>query len=157
MLMRCGRPSARLASRSPDKLYCSPMTRAIQTQQITFAGLGTKRALIMENCREEYGAHTCDRRRTKTYIQQRFPDFDIEPCFTEDDELYTEVRETEEHVTERAHKVLDHIFAHDTDSLLISVTVHNDIIQGFLRAMGRGSYKLPTGGVLPVVVKATLV
>ncbi|KAF7322223.1 F-box domain-containing protein [Mycena kentingensis (nom. inval.)] len=137
----------------PEKLYCSPLTRALQTQQITFAGIQTPRVVILENCREEYGAHTCDRRRSKTLIQQRFPEFDVEAGFAEEDKLHTQVRETSQHVTRRAKLVLDHIFTHDVDSVVISITAHGGIINGFLRAMGRDPYGLPTGGVLPVVVR----
>ncbi|KAF7303948.1 F-box domain-containing protein [Mycena indigotica] len=157
----------------PESLYCSPMTRAIQTQQITFASVGSPpRALIMENCREEYGEHTCDKRHPKTHIQQRFPQFDIEDGFSEEDELWEpDMRETADHAAERARLVLEHVFAQDRDSLFISVTAHSGIINGFLRALGRPRYVLPTGGdrfllvrpvfclwlagVLPIVIKAT--
>ncbi|KAF7314061.1 F-box domain-containing protein [Mycena chlorophos] len=141
----------------PESLYCSPMTRAMQTQQITFEGVdGLKPALIMEDCREEYGEHTCDKRRSKTYIQENFPQFDIEEGFSEEDELYTaEDRETPEHAAERARRVLEHVFTADAGRTVISITAHSGIINGFLRALGRPRYALPTGGILPVVVKAT--
>lgn len=58
-----------------------------------------------------YGVHTCDKRRSRTYLQSEFPEFNIEEGFTEDDELYDpNVRELSSHVIERAHSVLDFIF-----------------------------------------------
>ncbi|KAJ6570983.1 hypothetical protein DFH09DRAFT_982365 [Mycena vulgaris] len=55
----------------PGQLYCSPMTRAIQTNEITFTGIATKRSVIVENCREEYGEHTCDKRSTLVHHRPR--------------------------------------------------------------------------------------
>ncbi|KAJ7435492.1 histidine phosphatase superfamily [Mycena galericulata] len=116
----------------PQKMYCSPMTRALDTHVISFHGVSSTRAVVVENCREEYGEHTCDQRRTRTYITTAFPQFDIERRFTEEDELWTTERETKDHAAARARTVLDRIFRDDKDG----------IINGFLR-------------VLPVIVKAT--
>ncbi|KAJ7908384.1 histidine phosphatase superfamily [Mycena leptocephala] len=140
----------------PGRLYCSPMTRAMQTNAITFEGVSNGRTLVVENCREEYGEHTCDKRNTLTYIRNAFPQFDIEDGFAEDDELWeADSRETEPHAAARAQTVLDRIFRDDKDVAFVSVTAHGGIINGFLHALGRPRYPLPTGGVLPVVVKAT--
>ncbi|KAJ6540323.1 phosphoglycerate mutase-like protein [Mycena capillaripes] len=141
----------------PDRLYCSPMTRALDTNVITFEGVSEKRPLVVESCREEYGEHTCDQRNTRTHIRHAFPQFDIEDGFTEEDELWeAESRETRAHATVRAQTVLDRIFRDDKDALFISITAHGGIINGFLHALGREWYPLPTGGVLPVVVKAKI-
>ncbi|KAJ7690609.1 histidine phosphatase superfamily [Mycena olivaceomarginata] len=124
----------------PDRLYCSPMTRAMQTNVITFADLPLPTVVVLENCREE----------------TRSPHFDIEAGFTEEDELWdADVRETAAHAVLRAESVLDRIFREDTNTLVVSITAHGGIINGFLRALGRSRYALPTGGVVPVVVKAT--
>ncbi|KAG7094706.1 hypothetical protein E1B28_005526 [Marasmius oreades] len=146
----------------PRKRYISPMTRALNTYTITFDGVPLEgRPLVLENCREVYGIHTCDKRRSRTYITTTFPKFDIEKCFTEDDELWTaDVRESDEHAAERAKEVLDVIFRdedEDDESVVevVSVTAHSGIINGFLAAVGRPSFALQTGGVLPMVVKST--
>ncbi|KAJ7132667.1 histidine phosphatase superfamily [Mycena filopes] len=140
----------------PEKLYCSPMTRAIQTNLITFEGVSTRRPVIVENCREEYGEHTCDKRNTRTYIRDTFPQFDIDDDLTEEDELWeADARETPAHATARAKTVLDRIFSDEEHASVVSITAHGGIINGFLHALGRPSYSLPTGGVLPVVIKAT--
>ncbi|KAJ7474386.1 histidine phosphatase superfamily [Mycena galericulata] len=139
----------------PQKMYCSPMTRALDTHVISFHGVSSTRAVVVENCREEYGEHTCDQRRTRTYITTAFPQFDIERRFTEEDELWTTERETKDHAAARARTVLDRIFRDDKDVTFMSITAHGGIINGFLRTLGRQNYALPTGGVLPVIVKAT--
>jgi len=140
----------------PKRLYCSPMTRAMQTNVTTFDGVSNGRVVVLENCREEYGEHTCDKRNTRTYIRTTFPQFEIEDGFTEEDQLWeAESRETPAHRTARAQTVLDRIFRDDKDVLFVSITAHGGIINGFLNALGRPRYPLPTGGVLPAVVKAT--
>ncbi|KAK7050599.1 F-box domain-containing protein [Favolaschia claudopus] len=149
----------------PRKLYCSPMTRALQTYLVTFDGVimsndgGSKTPVILEECREQYGEHTCDKRSTLSHIRTAFPQFAVEEGFSEEDKLWeADVRESPAHVAERAKRVLDRIFSgEDEDAMFISVTAHSGLINGFLRAIGRERYVLPTGGVLPVVVKATRV
>lgn len=60
--------------------------------------------------------HTCDKRRTLSYLRETFPEFAVEEGFTEKDELYEQdVRESEEHMVERARQVLDYIFMHDNE------------------------------------------
>ena len=69
---------------------------------------------MQQNCREENGVHTCDKRRTRSYIETTFPKMIIEKGFTEEDVLWDpDVRETKKQVTERAKLVLDVIFEHD--------------------------------------------
>ncbi|KAJ7107747.1 histidine phosphatase superfamily [Mycena epipterygia] len=139
----------------PEKLYCSPMKRAIETNEITFRNISSGRPLIVENCREYYGEHTCDKRNTRTYIQETYPQFDIESGFAEDDELWeADSREIPAHATARAQTVIDRIFQDDSVTF-VSITAHGGIINAFLSALGHAKYTLPTGGVLPVVVKAT--
>ncbi|KAJ6616344.1 histidine phosphatase superfamily [Mycena sp. CBHHK59/15] len=143
----------------PQKLYCSPMTRAMQTNEITFNGILThesQRVVVVENCREEYGEHTCDKRTTLTHIKAAFPRFEIESGFAEEDGLWeADWRETKEQAAARAKQVLDNIFQNNKSISYVSITAHGGIINGFLRSLGRPIYPLPTGGVIPVVVKAT--
>ena len=61
--------------------------------------------------------HTCDKRRTKTYIESTFPAFQIEPGFSEEDLLWdAERRESQTHVKERAKQVLDMMFNNDDET-----------------------------------------
>jgi len=148
----------------PGKLYCSPLTRALRTQTITFGGIHFKgdlpKTIILENCREEYGEHTCDRRKSRSLIETEFfhPHskvlFEFEFGFKEDDELWTAEKESEEHTTSRAKAILDRIFDEDT-AQFISIMAHYGIINAFLRILGRQRYYLPAGGVLPIVIRGT--
>ncbi|KAH7912935.1 histidine phosphatase superfamily, partial [Hygrophoropsis aurantiaca] len=133
----------------PEALYCSPLTRAIRTNVLTFEGIfadeGPK-TTIVENCREANGVHTCDKRRTLSYIKAEFPNLAIEPGFTEKDELWNpDTRETEAELEVRAKAVLDMIF--DTnDGQYISITAHGGIARAFMRIVGHVDYGLPVGG-----------
>ncbi|KAG2115793.1 histidine phosphatase superfamily [Suillus discolor] len=142
----------------PGKLYCSPLTRAIHTNKITFDSIIPKsqRTMIIENLRETYGVHTCDRRRTRTYIEQTFPDFDIEEELVEEDELWdSQVRETHDEIDVRMRGVLDMIFDNDQEQF-ISFTAHGGIVSAVLRVVNHKQYILPTGGVLSMVVKSSI-
>ncbi|KAI0953659.1 hypothetical protein AcW1_007823 [Taiwanofungus camphoratus] len=114
------------------------------------------------------------------------PTYTFEADFSEEDLIWQpDERETKEHVKERASAVLDKVFEDNRGTCTcliwlagsvcsvhidvyfiflimprlvdISVTAHGGIINGFLAAMGRTPYSLPTGGVLPLVIKRTTV
>ncbi|KAF8998679.1 histidine phosphatase superfamily [Cyathus striatus] len=144
----------------PDKLYCSPFSRALKTCEIQFEGIipfrsdSQRTVTVLENCREENGVHTCDRRSSRSYITETFPHFRIEDGLTEEDELWhPDIRETKSQIAERAKNVLDSIFDTEASAQFISITGHGGIINGFLTAVGRKVYTLPTGGVLPIVIE----
>ncbi|CCO37212.1 putative phosphomutase PMU1 [Rhizoctonia solani AG-1 IB] len=150
----------------PTKLFSSPMSRAASTLDITFTGVlltesGKKdkvRPYVMEGLREVLGVHTCDKRRTKTYIRQTYNDFRIEPEFTEEDRLWTaDHRETNAETDIRLRAALNTIFGQllGSKDTFISVTAHSGAISSALRVLGHRAYSLPTGGVIPVVIKAT--
>ncbi|QRW11551.1 histidine phosphatase family containing protein [Ceratobasidium sp. AG-Ba] len=149
----------------PTRLFSSPLSRAASTCDITFRrvlyGIEGKsdivKPLVLENLREDIGEHTCDKRATKTEIQKAFPDFAIEPGFTEQDELWSERRETHEQITTRLRSVLDRIFAEllPANETYFSITAHGGAIGAALGVLGHKPYALPTGGVIPVVIKAT--
>jgi len=143
----------------PQKFYCSPLTRAIRTLELTFEGIlpAHLRPLIVENCREENGEHTCDRRRTRPEIQRDFPNFDFEEGFEEQDVLWSLEREVKKSVERRAKLVLDRIFENDHDETYISITAHNGWINAVLSVIGRENYTLPTGGLVVAVVKGTVI
>ncbi|KAJ7225111.1 hypothetical protein B0H12DRAFT_1223836 [Mycena haematopus] len=147
----------------PDIFLCSPLTRTVQTAVATFVGVfDTPRVIVVENCREEHGVHTCDKRSTRTHLEAVFSEdkllhFEFQPTFAETDVIWhPDLRETHAQVAERARKVLDGIFAEDGEQLCTHIhhrpQRHNQRVPVH---MGRARYMLPTGGVLPVVVKAT--
>ncbi|KAG8695120.1 hypothetical protein FRC08_008029, partial [Ceratobasidium sp. 394] len=145
----------------PTKIFSSPLSRAAQTLEITFSEVLKStgvRPYVIEDLREMIGRHTTDKRRTKSYIQKTFPGFDIEPGFTEEDELWSPTeRETDAEMEPRLKRALDHIFGSllgDNDTYF-SITAHSGTIAAALRVIGHREYRLPTGGVIPVVIRAT--
>jgi len=143
----------------PQRFYCSPLTRAIHTLELTFENIlpTHMKPFILENCREMVGEHTCDKRKTRSEIEAEFPNVVFEDGFEEDDVLWTPERESDESVEKRAKLILDRIFQYDHENTYISVTAHSGWIDGVLRAMGWKDYDLPTGGIIVVVVKGTVV
>ncbi|KAG2361454.1 histidine phosphatase superfamily [Suillus spraguei] len=111
----------------PGKLYCSPLTRAIHTNKITFDSIipESQRTMIIENLRETNGVHT---------------------WLIEEDTLWDpEVRETHAEMDTRMRRVLDMIFDKDQEQF-ISFTAHGGIVSAALRVMNHRQYILPTGG-----------
>ncbi|KIP07162.1 hypothetical protein PHLGIDRAFT_35565 [Phlebiopsis gigantea 11061_1 CR5-6] len=146
----------------PEKCFASPHKRALDTWKRTFAASSPilreehRRVLILESCREEYGIHTCDIRSPLIHLRSLYPPpmYDFEPDFAETDPLWQpDERESWEHRVSRARHVLDVAFA--GYSTYISITAHSGFVNGFLNVVGRPKYSLPTGGILPIVVKRT--
>lgn len=135
------------------------MTRCLRTANITFSDLDLPHyypfvPTVKELFREGISTHTCDRRNTKSYIQNLFPDFKIEPSFTEEDELWSGVvAEPSGAQDARSKSVLDDVFASD-DHTWVSITAHSGEIRSILRVLGHREFSLATGAVIPVLVKA---
>jgi len=144
----------------PKSFYISPLTRTMRTFQITFEGLvlqSKTRQLIVESCRERYGIHLCDKRRSKSYIKEKFPLFEIEEGFTEEDELFDpDIREDDEHLDGRARAVLEKIFTEDQEQV-VSITAHCNFIEGLLRVANHKPNELQPGGVIPLVVECAVI
>ena len=123
---------------TPQTFYTSPLTRCLQTANYTFAGLDLPAKhpfvpQVKEYFREGISGHTCDRRHNETYIRALFPNYRIEPGFTQDDELWVALHgETNIDQDVRSKKVLDDVFSTD-GSTYISVTSHSGEIASLLR------------------------
>ncbi|KAL9033828.1 MAG: hypothetical protein Q9180_005741 [Flavoplaca navasiana] len=146
----------------PRSYYTSPLTRCLTTANLTFSGLDLPSRhpfvpTFKEFLREGISGHTCDRRGTKSYIQQAFPSYRIEPGFTETDQLWQAYRrEVEIDQDIRSKAVLDDVFSTD-DETYISITSHSGEIASLLRVLGHRPFRLATGAVIPVLVKAETV
>jgi broad specificity phosphatase PhoE len=144
----------------PEAWYVSPLRRAVRTCDGTWRGLIESQATgkeftprVKEGLREGIGIHTCDRRSTRSSIAQAFPDVDFEEAFPEDDSLWVpDRREPGAAQDIRVRGALDDIFLRDR-RLFISITSHGGTISSILRVVGHRWFFVPTGGVLPVVVK----
>lgn len=149
---------------TPDKYYVSPLTRTLQTANLTFSALhfpphsAAFAPLIKELFREGISIHTCDHRHDKSYIQDLFPTWPIEPGFTEKDQLWNGITsETSSAQDERSVKALGQIFFTGTGSKegsFVSVTSHSGEIASILRVIEHRAFRLNTGAVIPVLVRA---
>ncbi len=123
---------------TPQSYYTSPLTRCLQTANYTFNGLDLPvrhpfMPLVKEYFREGISGHTCDRRSDESYIQNLFPNYRIEPGFTQDDELWVALHgETSTDQDVRSKRVLDSVFSSDS-STYISITSHSGEIASILR------------------------
>lgn len=147
---------------APQSYYVSPLFRCLQTANATFSGLELPedrpfKPIIKEMLREVMGEHTCDRRSNRTTIHEAFPKWTIEANFSEADELWQpDHRETHAEHDKRTASLLDDIFSHDA-STFVSLTSHSGAIASLLRVTGHREFRLPTGALLPLLVKATSV
>ncbi|KAK4503413.1 hypothetical protein PRZ48_004328 [Zasmidium cellare] len=145
---------------APQSYYVSPMFRCLQTANLTYSGLKLPDEspfdpLIKELLREVLGEHTCDRRSTRSYIHEHFPKWRIEEGLTEQDELWkADHRETHDEHDARTTEFLDNVFSHD-EKIYVSLTTHSGAIASHLRVLGHQEFRLVTGGMIPVLVKAT--
>lgn len=143
----------------PQSYYVSPLTRCLQTANITFSGLQLPQKspfipTVKEYLREHISIHTCDHRKSESYIHNLFPDWEFEEGFTENDELWDGVTaETDDANDARSKKWLDEIFSSDS-STWISITSHSGEITSTLRVLGHQEFALNTGAIIPVLVKA---
>ncbi|CAK3735647.1 Hypothetical predicted protein [Lecanosticta acicola] len=160
---------------APQAYFVSPLFRCLQTANVTFGSLklpaGSKpfRPIIKELLREVLGEHTCDRRSTKTLISTNFSEWRFEAGFTERDELWeVDHRETAEEHDVRTRAFLEDLFGMEDEEdsgregkedgmVYVSLTSHSGAIASFLRVLGHREFALPTGGMIPVLVKATRV
>lgn len=135
----------------PQRFYSSPLSRAAATLNATFPSVN---ALFVENLRESIGLHTCDQRRSKTYLSAHFPTFEFQSSFSEEDELWGPVwQETATQQSARVRGVLDLVWERKEE--FVSITAHGGTVSGILDNIGHRTFNLQTGGILPVVVRGT--
>ncbi|KAH7325704.1 phosphoglycerate mutase [Stachybotrys elegans] len=145
-----------------DSYYTSPLSRCTVTANVTFADLALPAdrpfsPIVKEGFREGMTVHTCNHRSNATYLRSTLPSLRFEEGFTEFDELWhADENETDEHFAHRAKEVLDDVFATD-DGAWISVTAHSGAITQLLRQLGHRPFRLSTGQIIPVLVKAEVI
>ncbi|KAG9240202.1 histidine phosphatase superfamily [Calycina marina] len=138
----------------PQSFYTSPLSRCLETAQITWAGITEQAPTVKELFREHISQHTCDRRSNRTYIEENFPAYPIEAGFAEEDPLWRSVSaETSDGNDVRNTHILADMFGSDTNTYL-SITTHSGEAASILRVLNHISFSLATGAVIPVLVKA---
>ena len=143
----------------PEKYYVSPLTRCLQTAQITFSPLiqdELARPVVEELVRERYGVHTCDRRSRRSLLQEKFPGFDFDTCMPEEDELWEpDRRETIEEHAERMRKFLDKVF--ERNETFISVTTHTWSFTALYSVLEHQGSRVAAGATLAFLIRAKTV
>ncbi|UZJ54359.1 hypothetical protein CBS101457_003679 [Exobasidium rhododendri] len=147
----------------PTLCYSSPLVRSAKTLELTFEGLIKKgqghSPIILECIRENFkDRHTCDQRSTKSKISEQWQGkgWTIDSAIDEEDTLFmSEYRESEEEMTQRLQDALSLIFDRSEGHDVINITSHSGTMQALFRAVGHDDFKPKTGGMLPLLIKAT--
>ncbi|POM61319.1 Phosphoglycerate mutase family [Phytophthora palmivora] len=114
-----------------ERVVVSPLSRAIQTAKNFFAKDQVPETpfVCMESCREVLGCHTCDKRRSVSELQLKFPDVDFSAIKTENDMLWTPThRETDEEMQTRAKQFLLELFR-DIPERNVAVVTHSGFME----------------------------
>lgn len=156
----------------PSKFYVSPLQRSLWTAVLTWKGLRPShiKPVVTENLRETIGQHLCNKRSTKTVIDERFGQYDFvfEDGFEEEDVLHYPGRETVVEQTVRTNRFCQALFEEDWDKetgkvnrelavkhSFVSTTSHAGTIRSLVTVFGHRRFTISTGGMVPIVVKAT--
>lgn len=155
----------------PDSFYVSPLQRSCWTLHYTWDGLRPegKQPVVTEIIRETLGVNMCDKRSPKLVIESRFDKhgFKVEDGFSEEDKLWLpDYRETFYEQGIRVDNFLQKIFdrewdeesklvARDDHHTVVSTTTHAGTIRAFITVLGHRPFTISTGGMIPIVVKAT--
>ncbi|KAK1833927.1 histidine phosphatase superfamily [Podospora conica] len=149
--------AANLGLPLPRRHYCSPHSRCLDTCTLGFAdipGAPPFRPIVKEMIRERMGVHTCDRRRTRTWITENHPQFTIEEGFKEADELWKpDVRETLPEHAVRMKAFLDDLFTNDEEPI-VSLTIHSGSIMALFSVIGHVLLHVAPGSIVPMLVRA---
>ncbi|KAK2606562.1 hypothetical protein N8I77_005304 [Diaporthe amygdali] len=144
----------------PRTHYTSPLARCLETTRLAFSAAGAAegvKVIVKENLRERLGVHTCDKRRSRTWIQENYASYEIEHGFTEHDELWkSDVRESlEDHVL-RINRFLHDVFEND-EEVVISLTIHSGAIRALYAAIDHRDVWVSPGAMVPVLIQAETV
>ena len=141
----------------PTKFYVSPLLRSLLTLEKTWEGQDIPTPVVNESLRETIGQHLCHQRSTKSVIRQKFPFVQFEENFDEDDKLAVKYSTQKEQLHQqflRVNHFLQYLYDNDPDEV-ISITSHAGTIRLFITVVGHRKFTIPTGGMIPMVVKGT--
>lgn len=157
----------------PNKFFVSPLQRSSRTLVYTWDGIkeSWKHPVVTERLRETSGVTLCDKRSKKSVIKQRFEQygFVFEDGFTEEDEFFDpNHREVLHEHGIRSNEFLQDLFEADYNkaegavdkglakqNTFISTTSHAGTIRSFIMVLNHRDFTIPTGGMIPIVIKAT--
>ncbi|KND02153.1 uncharacterized protein SPPG_02645 [Spizellomyces punctatus DAOM BR117] len=137
----------------PSLILSSPLSRCLNTTRLIWGSLVEGyHPRVLEDLRESYGEHTCDKRRSRTELEGLWPEFDFSGLVSDEDTLWKpDEREEDQHVDERVQRVFDGIFM-DREHLFVGIVCHGGIIEASLRVTGHRAFSVRPGGLIPIVV-----
>jgi broad specificity phosphatase PhoE len=145
----------------PTAFFSSPLIRSAKTLELTFNNvLGRPiKPKILECLRENFvDRHTCDRRSSKSIIAKEWESkgWTIDEDMDEKDMLFESTyKETSEEMTTRVEDALSLVFDSSEGQDVINITSHSGTMQALCRAVKHDDFKVKTGGMLPLLIKAT--
>ncbi|KAI5457818.1 histidine phosphatase superfamily [Mariannaea sp. PMI_226] len=143
----------------PQTIYCSPLTRCLQTTDYVFKPLMKAhqqafKPRVKELLRERMTLHTCDFRSPASSIRENWPEYTLEPGFVEVDTFGRDGHlETDEEHVARKQKALAQIWEDGDCGEFVSLTVHSFAISAILLACGGLACKTREGTSLAVLVR----
>ena len=110
---------------------------------------------VAENLRELYGMHTCDRRSSRSAIEQTYSFVQFQGDFSKHDTLWLpHEREPLENATNRLQRWLLKLFSTE-DATFVSVISHAGAIRAMYQAIGHPDVLVARGAVIPVISRMT--
>jgi len=107
-----------------DVVLVSPLSRAIQTALLA---IPYRQPFVVEDdVRERIGTHPCDKRRSRAELKADFPEVDVSPLATEEDDKWSPEREPMADLVARSERVL-HTLKNRPETH-IGITTHNDFL-----------------------------
>ena len=142
----------------PESIYTSPLSRCLETCRIVFepvlSSAGQEfQPRVKEGLRERVTDHTCDRRRTKSWIKSSYPHYVLDNDLIENDELWTGDKwETDAEHEARKQGVLEDIWSHE-DSSFVALVTHSYAISAILGVVGLPAFRVKEGNCVAILVK----
>jgi broad specificity phosphatase PhoE len=143
----------------PGTIYTSPLARCLETTRLVFSDVFQEqgvdlRPVVKEALREKITDHTCDRRSSQSWIKEHYPNYIIEPGFSEEDTLWTGSHwESNDEHKARKQQVLEEIFLADKNNF-IALTTHSYAISAILEVVGLSHFRVREGGSIAMLVQA---
>ena len=117
-----------MAAQRVDVVLTSPLSRTIQTALLAVPE--GPPFVVEDGCRERNGTHPCDKRRSRSELRADFPQLVLDNLASEEDDSWTEAREPEHHLNERAGRFCATLAARPEE--YIAVVTHNDFLTALL-------------------------
>ena len=129
----------------PEVIIVSPLTRTLETAHLLFGKSKHPNTFIVHNiCRERWGKYVNDKRRKASEIRSEFErvyaesgdliNFDDFAFPSEEDEEWTEERESDEHCSARGIKLLQ--WLNQREEREIAVVTHSSFLRHLFKEFG---------------------